>query len=266
MNGNGEHSKSNGDLGPYAVGYGKPPSDYKFQKGRSGNPKGRPKKAKRIESKVDTGIGLKAAEEYLRLEAYRPVTVREGDKVVELPAIQAVFRAMSVAAIKGDRHTQKALVEMIARVEANDHAVLVRSFEKALDYKIAWEREIKRCRAAGLPEPDPVPHPADMVIDMDRGEVRVEGPKTKEHKEQLEQLLQLREEAQAGVNYYADQYRCEPNEFLRAQYLDRWHSEQRIFDTVNDVVPRRCKVNLENRSYASSAASESRANSRQPEK
>ncbi len=130
-------------------------------------------------------------------------------QIVDLPAIQAVYRAMSVAAIKGDRHSQKAWVEMVARVE---------------------------------------------------------GPKTKEHKEQLEQLLQLREEAQAGVNYYADQYRCEPNEFLRAQYLDRWHSEQRIFDTVNDVVPKRCKVNLENRSYASSAASEIRANGRQTEK
>ncbi len=256
MNGNGEHGKSNGDLVPYAVGYGKPPSDYKFQKGHSGNPKGRPKKAKRIENEVDTGVGLKAAEEYLRLEAYRPVTVREGDKVVELPAIQAVFRAMSVAAIKGDRHSQKAWVEMVSRVEANDHAVLVRAFDTALDYKIAWEREIERCRSVGLPEPDPVPHPADMVIDPRRGEVRVEGPRTKEHKEQLEQLLRLREDAQAEVNCYADKYKYECSEDLRAQYLERWHFEQRIFDTINDVVPKRCKVSLDNRSYAPGASSE----------
>ena len=134
--------------------------------------------------------------------------------------------------------------------------MLVRSFEKALDYKIAWEREIERCRSVGLLEPDPVPHPADMVVDTRRGEVRVEGPKTKEHKEQLEQILRLREEAQAEVNCYADKYKYECSEDLRAQYLERWHFEQRIFDTINDVVPKRCKVSLENRSYAPGATSE----------
>ena len=33
---------------------------------------------------------MRAAEEFLRLEAYRPVTIREGERVIELPAIQAV--------------------------------------------------------------------------------------------------------------------------------------------------------------------------------
>ena len=30
-------------VGPYEVGYGKPPKHSQFQKGKSGNPKGRPK-------------------------------------------------------------------------------------------------------------------------------------------------------------------------------------------------------------------------------
>ena len=37
---------------------------------------------------------MRPTEEYLRLEAYRPVVIREGEKIIELPAIQAVFRAM----------------------------------------------------------------------------------------------------------------------------------------------------------------------------
>ena len=32
--------------GSYVVGYGKPPAEYRFKKGQSGNPRGRPRKAK----------------------------------------------------------------------------------------------------------------------------------------------------------------------------------------------------------------------------
>ena len=41
---------------------------------------------------VNTGYGMKSAEEFLRLEAYRPAMVREGEQVIELPAIQALWQ------------------------------------------------------------------------------------------------------------------------------------------------------------------------------
>ena len=63
----------------HKVGYRKPPVHTRFRKGQSGNPGGRPRG---MTAGRATALALK--------EAYRPVNVREGDKVITLPAIQAV--------------------------------------------------------------------------------------------------------------------------------------------------------------------------------
>ena len=78
------------DEGDHEVGYGKPPRHSQFVKGQSGNPRGRP-----------PGMSAKRAKALALKEAYRVVTVREGDKVVRLPVLQAVMRAQLALAVKG---------------------------------------------------------------------------------------------------------------------------------------------------------------------
>lgn len=241
---------------PYSVGYGKPPEQTRFKKGKSGNPNGRPRGAKNKPKEVDTRFGMRAAEEFLRIEAYRPVMLREGEQVIELPAIQAVFRAMGVSALKGNRFVQKTLTEMVAKMEAEHHQSRMELFGTMVEYKHQWDQEIERCRKAGLPEPRMIPHPDDIHLDPNNGDCKILGPQTKEQKQRYDKMLERRAEAQEEVNRFAERHRRARNPKLKQFYLKEWHWEQRMFDIVNDAVGPRYKAKLQNRSYAEGASRE----------
>jgi hypothetical protein len=81
---------------PYEVGYGKPPVHTRFQKGVSGNPRGGSRKVKQ-----------RRARDLAIREAYRLVTVREGDRTMRLPALQAVMRSQVALAAKGNGPAQR---------------------------------------------------------------------------------------------------------------------------------------------------------------
>lgn len=257
--GNGPQSGSANLPATYSVGYGKPPAEHRFAKGRSGNPRGRPRGAKSKAKAVDTGFGRKASEEFLLLEAYRPVTIREGERVIQLPAIQAVFRSMGLSALKGNRLAQKTLADLVERTEAAHYQTKYELFSSMFEYKRSWDGEIERCRKMGVPEPQPTPHPDDVILDFDTGGVKFTGPKTKEEKQRLDEVLARRAEAQKEVNDYAGRYRRSRSAKAKAFYLEEWHFEQRMFDIINDAVGPRYKAKLENRSYAHGASREGKA-------
>jgi Family of unknown function (DUF5681) len=88
------------------VGYGKPPVHSRFRKGQSGNPTGKRRHG-----------GAERAEALIWKEAYRLLTVREGNAVKKMPALQAVIRSQIAAAAKGNVTAQRALVKVVQDIE-----------------------------------------------------------------------------------------------------------------------------------------------------
>jgi DDE domain/Family of unknown function (DUF5681) len=77
----------------YEVGYCKPPTTTRFQKGKSGSPRGRPKEAR---DKLPA-INAERMKSILIEEAYRAIKVRDGSREVTIPMIGAVVRSMALA-------------------------------------------------------------------------------------------------------------------------------------------------------------------------
>jgi hypothetical protein len=95
---------------PYKVGYGKPPKHTRFEPGRSGNPKGRPKGAK---AKTMLDVVADALN--------RPMRVRKANgKVTSMPTDEALIASVLQGALQGntaDRKLAMSLMEKTGRLK-----------------------------------------------------------------------------------------------------------------------------------------------------
>lgn len=87
------------DTKEFEVGYGKPPKATRFKKGRSGNPKGRPKGAKGVNASLKRELEVK-------------ITVREGSREVRISKAEAIAKRVTASALKGDTKMLMALLKL----------------------------------------------------------------------------------------------------------------------------------------------------------
>jgi hypothetical protein len=229
------------------VGYGKPPIEHRFKKGQSGNPRGRPRKVKPSGRRNDPEFGAQLANALLLEEAYRLVTVREGNKTFRLPLIQAAQRRLASMAVNGNRLALKTLIDLVQGVEAADRNERLENFEAWAQYKSYWEHETETAQRLRLPLTEPVPHQDDVILDFESGLTGILGPMTNQEKESWDFVLAHRTRVQAEVSRLAKACRKARSPRMKALKLEAWLHEQSRYDLINDRLPRRCRGTLEDR-------------------
>ena len=175
----------------YDVGYGKPPKATRFQPGTSGNPRGRPRGSR---NRSPSAASMQRMQAIVLQEAYRLVTVREGDRPVDVPLFQAAMRSLAVNAAKGQPRALALLVSLVDRIERERRRDRREAFGAAVEYKVQMTRWLAEQRTRGLPEPPMLPHPDHLIIDPVAGSVVLRGPWTEEGKGIWDQLTAMRAE------------------------------------------------------------------------
>lgn len=173
----------------FGVGTATPPSNSgRFQKGQSGNPKGRPKRAEPAPASFDAQ-GIMAV---ILREAERPVSIRDGGEISQISAREAVARALYATAVKGHPYALRTVVEMLGRAEREEAREIAEDNAFWKEYCAAHRAEIEQAKRKGEPVPTPLPHPEDIILAPGKW-VRFTGPTSEDDALRFEELCRLRD-------------------------------------------------------------------------
>ncbi len=196
--------------------YRNPPIEHRFRKGVSGNPRGRPRKIRALVStKIggQPGIGFEDRIKSLEIEeAYRLITIREGDRTERIPVIQAILRKVAVAAANGNIRAQQNYLNLLIGAEADRRVATMELLKTAVDYKEHWHHVLAERARKGTTGPEPVPHPDDVIIDYETGKIRIDGPVEEEQKEAQNRLRIMWPHMEESLKEINEEIESNPND------------------------------------------------------
>ena len=128
--------------GTYEVGYGRPPRHTRFQAGLSGNPRGRPKTKKSLETLLYEAL-------------YEIVEVRVNGRLRRMPLIQAVVNTIIHKTVGGDARARRDLIGLLNRYPGTVAEVLpLRMIDETMTPREAADAYAATLRAIpGMVEP-----------------------------------------------------------------------------------------------------------------
>lgn len=147
----------------YEVGYGKPPTQGQFVKGRSGNPKGRPKK-KEEPKRSAKPLTVDATSRDLVLQVAARMIGARGDGDVKVTAEEAVLHSQLSAAVKGNSNAQKSFLDRVERCRAELNAEIAEDHKFWREYCDTYPKAVASMQKAGKAIPVDWPHPEDLVF------------------------------------------------------------------------------------------------------
>ncbi len=125
----------------YEIGYKRPPKSGQFPKGRSGNPKGRPKGSRNFMTLLEKELG-------------QSIVVSENGVKKTLTRLQAMVKRLVADALQGDRKSLFLLLDTLRRTDrleiADKSSLLPEGYEAIL------EAYVERRRHAPPPDQSPV--------------------------------------------------------------------------------------------------------------
>ena len=118
-----------------AVGYKHPPREHQFRRGQSGNPSGRPKGARNFRSE-------------LREELSELITVRDGEREIQVSKQRALIKSLVAAAIEGNQRAAASVLAICVRMlaDADDDEAIEDVGQEIVE---AFTKRKKRAAAAG---------------------------------------------------------------------------------------------------------------------
>ena len=146
-----QHDRGEQELGPeqsqratrdFEIGYGKPPKAARFEAGRSGNPKGRPKK----KAHPDAVLLPRPVRTALRDELTRSLKLADG---TELSTLDAVARATVKSALKGSAPAQRTILQLGRELEDSFHQKRAENLKQAWDVRVRAQQQLDEALAAG---------------------------------------------------------------------------------------------------------------------
>ena len=132
-------------MADYEIGYGKPPKNSQFQKGRSGNKRGRPKSARNLKTEV--------VEELTEM-----VKMRVGDRALKISKQRALLKLLWLKGMKGDARSLNALLNLLLRVLGLDGMPPDAEIEITREERAALEllkKQLREAAGASTIEEDP---------------------------------------------------------------------------------------------------------------
>lgn len=116
----------------YEIGYKRPPKSGQFKKGRSGNPKGRPKGANNFLTILEQELG-------------QSIVVNENGQKRKITRLQAMVKRMVAGALQGEHRSLLTLIEILRRTgrfeDTDIDRLLPDDYEAILDSYVAQRQK-----------------------------------------------------------------------------------------------------------------------------